>query len=395
MGESNHLYAVRASSSKSAPAAISSRQCLVRGTRVLVLREGRIIPIEATSLDPRDVLVSGSGTARIKVVTLLRFQERDVSDIVIELEDPRFNVLRRIFTLTSNHALNVRSLKGSKFDTCPAHDLRKGDSLRTYSTIANAKVVENHSNVRCTEVIEIELEDSAKTMYVEAVPALGSQLAHVVVASDGIHNSDPNPHNNVFVEVFGELAPPSRDEYVKLLRFNRFDKFREALLESAELKPCRDALTSIGVSCNLGDTGSLGRGAGMPFVQAEFAAQVISTLARTFSKGLLARDIIVSHAFEYSVLEAIRRRENVRPTFLREERNVLRPFDISRTTSSWLSKFKLFLAADAGDYVMIERTFLHVRHVDDFEITSAVTQSTTDGHLAHHKNPRCFRKRKC
>lgn len=174
-----------------------------------------------------------------------------------------------------------------------------------------------------------------------------------------------------FVEVYGELAPPRRDERVKLLRFNRFERFREALLENAELQACRMDLERHDFSPDLHQHGL---GPGKMFVQPQLAHGVLASL-RERGERLRAGDVVVSRAFEAMVLEAVRRREGVRAAYVMNEQ----PLDLVHAAHLWHAQGDLMLYSYEHPFhneaaLVVNRTFLHLEPLHVADNASAITQ---------------------
>jgi len=308
------------------------RQCLLPGTRARARLDGHIVSVDAATLQTGSVLVSGCGTeATVRFCCVLPKRNRDVVTLRFQSE----GALAQSLPLTANHCLPVLPPEGRRYYGRAAAEVRVGDRLRTH--VGEVVVVKVEPNRINTKVTEIELDDPRSTMCVSS--------------------------EQIFVEVYGELTPPHRDEAVRLLRFNRFERFRETLLESPELRACRDDLQRNGLSADMNE---YELGAGKLFVQPSLAASIIDALRREGIQ-LRAGDVVVSSAFEGVVRELVRTREGVRPAHVLEE----------RVLDNLVEQEIVVLRTFIGD-------FRPPRAADEL---SVVTQSTTAAHT-RLPNPR-------
>lgn len=270
---------------------------------------------------------------------------------------------RQSLCVTANHALPALRPRRREYESLCAREVELGYRIRTHGGEAVVEEVEPH--LQTTAVMEIELEDARSTIYASSHPgSLGDLL---------------------FVEVYGELTPPRRDETVKLLRFNRFEGFREALLEAPELRACRMDLERHNFSADLN---AHGLGAGKMFVQPQLATNVLAILGTTY-RSLRAGDVIVSRAFECMVLEAVRRRRGVRAVYVLDQQPVV----LGYSARVWFTEASLQLYTDGHPYqgeasLVVARSFLHLRHWQFSDAESVVTQSTTNVHarIPNHRH---------
>lgn len=171
--------------------------------------------------------------------------------------------------------------------------------------------------------------------------------------------SNADPHS--FVEVCGALAPLDGTS-VEILRFQRFDAFREIITENPELAACREQLEQSGYSVDLA---SMGLGPAKLLVRPELAWRVVQALAlrcRERSMPLRITEVIVNQEFKPIVLEAVRLRSRRGNPLVHEELLELSP------------------------PIHIRRTFAEIG--TDSASSSTRTRSTTDAHLPEVQNPR-------
>lgn len=130
-----------------------------------------------------------------------------------------------------------------------------------------------------TDVHQVELENLRDTFFV----------------------GEPGFADSAFVEVYGEAAASRSSRQVKILTFMRFDRFREALLQSPELEPCRRMMLAEGVHADLSEHGL---GPGKAFVRADLACLVVQQIMDR-GRTLRSSEVIVSPDFELLVLDLI------------------------------------------------------------------------------------------
>ena len=133
-----------------------------------------------------------------------------------------------IACLPSYSVIAASPVAPKKFRTVLAAEVQDGYIL---GTILSQKVVRVDHDVPDADVVEVQLTD-----------VRGSFFAG---------GPDMPPDN--FVEVCGALAPIDKNSVV-LLRFQRFDKFREILFENPNLAAVRENLENEGFSVDLGST---------------------------------------------------------------------------------------------------------------------------------------------
>jgi len=119
-----------------------------------------------------------------------------------------------------------------------------------------------------------------------------------------MHVGFPDWNEPSFIEVFGALVPKFRKDQVRILSFNRFDDFRKALLESNELRACREALERSGFNSDL-DAYELG--SGKLFVDPEIAWPTLTALQHRAFAGRTTKssDVVVNGPWAAKVEEAV------------------------------------------------------------------------------------------
>lgn len=309
----------------------------------------------------QQLLTSRTCLSIVKEQGALPVRDRDVVILKYTVDS---DVSGRSLRVTANHALPVLRPSSQKCCQLPAADIHVGDRLCTLST-GFALVASFQQVTLTTSVTEIELEDSSATM--------------LVAEGEGLEQCH-------FVEVFGELTPPSGEDYVKILHFKRYDGFREKLLESPELRLCREQLQRAGFDANLRP--------GSMFVGPHLAGRVMTALQQRRSNGgeIKASTIIVSRTYEYQVLDCILNQVRSRTNFVVSEEDLSfyldqQPLDLSREQHLWSGSDTLSLLARGTSssasslLIEVERTFLTVKSIPRSG-DSVVTQSdyVTAGH---------------
>jgi hypothetical protein len=98
-------------------------------------------------------------------------------------------------------------------------------------------------------------------------------------------------------DVYGHCAMHT----VKILKFKRYDSFREVFFDSDELAPCRDALRTAGLSMDLSKF-DLGQGKlVVPNVQLAIQAMIAIRLRQIHGIILRKSDVVVSADMEGTV----------------------------------------------------------------------------------------------
>lgn len=143
----------------------------------------------------------------------MQLRERDLVTLTYMVEG---STAMKSVVMTTDHFIPVLRSGARAGRPLPAGDVRVGDRLFT-RTARFAIVQATEQDVRPTQVVQIEFEAPA-TMLVA-----GPQ-------------EDLQPNDFVEVHGCGEGGPPNLDTSVKILHFNRFDNFADALLESEELR---------------------------------------------------------------------------------------------------------------------------------------------------------------
>lgn len=229
--------------------------------------------------------------------------------------------------LTSSHVLPVRRV-GRAFHPMLWGELQVGDHLRSLSGIMTVRSV--HMEVMEIEAIQIELEQDLHTILI----------------------GEPGVNNDCCVEVYGEVASAPLGSTLKIFSFVRFDRFREALLESPELEPCRSKLRAIGAHADLSEHAL---GPGQMFVAATQAWGVIQQLVER-GQELRSSDVVVSREYELLVLDLVR---HYAPRVLSRKPRVET------------------MQVQMPSRTKVEKTFLEV-HLPSTGSTSSVTKSSTD-----------------
>jgi len=342
---------------QSAPAALDLTQCLLPGAYTLQCNEGIVRVID---LNEGQQLVSSRPISSVRRCTIQRARQRDIMHLRCIVAGSA-----RSLQLTANHAVKVLQRGCRAVGQLPAGDIRPGDKLCTRTSFAVIQSVEPIE--RNTGVTEIEFTDSASTMFV----AEGEELAE-----------------QHFVEVYGELAPPSRDDYVKVLKFKRFDDFGQ-LHYSPGLRLCKDQLERAGFSVD----SNLPRG--QMYVGAHLARRVLDVVHRGRVQ-MTASSIIVSRQFEHAVLDAVKHDlAPARHNFLVGQMDLAyflnkEPLDLRRVHSLWFTDQELSLRALSGNgtppnhmaegsdavlVITVERTFINIRELQPEDDESVVTMS--------------------
>jgi len=270
-----------------------------------------------------------------------------------------------LLTITASQQLPVFQSSMGAFRPTAAADIKKGDRVRARDNEFVDVLFVEHV-VMYTDVIEVEFENRHSTILV----------------------SDPagDSAGLFFVEVYGELAPPSTDSYVKLLKFRRFTCFDEALGSAGMLGAIRQKMIRDGHSPDLRDYDGGALGPGKMFVDSHVAQAVLFTL-RQRAKPTLATEVVVSKAFEAAVLDAVLHIPGARPNKLCEEQAI----DLTRQMHLWMNTdaFNFHLC---DEVIIVERSFLQISPAPPVGARSAVTVSSTDARRPT-RNPRVLAER--
>jgi len=327
---------------RSAPAGVSLRQCLLPGTEVLASNGDRK-PVDR--LEQGEHLFPIPTQSVVSELNKLPLRDRDVMQLTYLVGQHQAEINLRV---TTNHALLVLPQRRKQYESLPAADIKVGDKLRALTDSAIIKRTEKL--LLNTEVTEITLSDSSTTMLVA---------------------SDPDVQTQAFVQVYGELAPAPRDDYVKVLVFRRHDNFQELLLESDELRAIRNDLARSGFSADLSPLGPA-----KLFVGSYLVPHVTRAI-RERRIQLTAGTVIVSHSFERAVLDVVNNgRDGGRRNYVRCQQSLEwsmddHPLDLSRGNLLWLTTSRLW----CGSELIVDRTFLDLREASGDDGESAVTQS--------------------
>jgi hypothetical protein len=321
----------------SAPSVImSASRCLLEGTRVLMY-SGSVKDV--LQLQPGDMLWGGCAKIPSRVLGAHHLPQRDQDIVSVRCSGSlRSTPFQLTLSVTSSHLFVARQPLRGAFTQFIAKDLRIGDYLRTLATEMTVDDVECSTEPQ--SVIEIQLDDSRGTMFV-ADNSFASQ--------------------SLFVEVFGK---ESASDSVQILKFRRFDRFREALLESDALEECRADLRKQGISADLT---AHALGPGKLFVAPELALPAIISLHKLVEqrgKDMMQSEVVVSGDFVELVKREIQRRGQ-RANYV---------VDTKKLECSPLR-------------IHVKHTFVDVPNV---YARSNVTNSTTDAHLRSAINSRMW-----
>merc|ERR1712048_1428620 len=157
-----------------------------------------------------------------------------------------------------------------------ASQVLPSDLLRTRSAVHRVTDVEH--GIVDTDIVEVQLVDSRGSFFI----------------------GGPGTAPEFFIEVCGALAAVHDDEVV-LLRFRRFDRFRQIIVQNPELALCRDQLETLGFSSDLANYGFK---YGNLLVQPDLAWQTINALFWGRFE-LRSSDIVVSQELKAIVLEEV------------------------------------------------------------------------------------------
>ncbi len=244
-------------------------------------------------------------------------------------------------TVTASHVVMARrkGLQPQAFRPHLAAELQPGDHLRSHSTEHRVSSVE--WDLRDTAVVEVELRDVRASFFIGGAEAVGGHV----------------------FEVYGALAPLG-GSVIWLVRFDRFDRFRDIFLENPELALVRTRLQEAGYSVDLGSVTNLGPA--KLLVRPALVPRVLRALqlrSRTSGEKLRLWDVIVADELKFTVLEEVWRLSPRENRVRCEELLELEPGIRNRNTFAELG---------------------------DASSSSAATalQSSTDAHLGSKRNPR-------
>jgi len=262
--------------------------------------------------------------------------------------------------LTANHSIKVRACNAMSFSPIPAGDVREGDHLRAVDVdvvVDSAEIFALHTNV-----LAVEFENRSSTIFV----------------------CGPESSEALFVEVYGVLAPRPANDFVKVLRFRHFHGLDDALRTSPELMACRSALFQAGISENHEMK---------IFVEDRMADAVLASVQH-HRRRLTPRDVVVSKAYERSVLDTVRNYLDARANWVVDEEAV----DLGRRNHIWLTThdFRMQGQDASATVVTVKRTFIHLQRLTSADVASVATRSTTDARDAGYRgigNPRVVARR--
>lgn len=316
---------------QTAPAAARMLQCLLPHTQVLT-RSAHSIDVAELQID--DELLAGCGQAVVDVVRHFAIQLRDI--VQIEFESVANAAAPEQLVVTASHFFPVFRPTCRNTEPVLASEVRIGDLLRSQASLVKVTSV-TKSTIR-TSAIEVELRDSASSMYIST-------------------HSTP-------IEAYGATMPKLKNGQVKILVFNRFDGFVESLLKSEELEACRGALQQAGFNADLS---VYDLGPGKMLVRANLAETVLEALSLR-SEPLGRNFVVVSSEFEPIVKLAVR--HGAKRTIYVKDEEIM---DLPRKSDLTRGK-RTFLDASSSSCA-----------------GSGVVCSTTDMDEHKGKNPRCLR----
>jgi len=306
-------------------------ECLLPCSYVLTSRGH---PCSVTALSPGQELVPGrlGHAAIVHSVRTLSYCERNVVTL---------HFFEGAFTVTASHIVMVclqQSQQRKSFRPMLASQVQPGDILRTLASQLNVTSVK--PDVIKTCVVEVQLKDTRGSFFV------------------GGSTAKPP----AFVEVCGALAPLGETSVV-IIRFQRYDRFRDIIINNEELAACRNQLEQAGFSVDLGSTEL---GPAKLLVRADLAWRVIMALRWRSSdqqeNKLCLRDVVVSQELKAVLLEEVSRLAKRANPVVREETLELWPCLRARHT------FAEFGVSSSS--------------------SSVTAHSSTDAHLGTGRNPR-------
>ncbi|CAE7726047.1 Top3b, partial [Symbiodinium necroappetens] len=282
---------------QTAPTAMDLQHCLLPDTMVLSRNSE---PVPASSVHVGAVLLTMQH-ADVSRCRTMQLRERDLVTLKYMVEG---STAMKSVVMTTDHFIPVLRSGARAGRPLPACDVRVGDRLFT-RTARFAIVQTTEQDVRPTQVVQIEFEAPA-TMLVA-----GPQ-------------EDLQPNDFVEVHGCGEGGPPNLDTSVKILHFNRFDNFADALLESRELQPCVDDLRRNGFSASIRLDDDPPRG--LMFVSSNLAPGVLRALRqrKQEARPIWASSVVVCGRYEHIVKDCARHFEaqGRRTIFVREEESL-------------------------------------------------------------------------
>lgn len=316
---------------QTAPAAAPISKCLLPNTQV-VTSSGR--SVNAADLKIDDELLAGCGQAIVRAVRCFPARDRDI--IQITFASATDAAAHEQLVVTASHVLSVFEPSSRKTEPVLASEVTIGQCLRT-PTLPVKVISVTKSTIR-TSVFEIELRHSSSTMYIST-------------------GSTP-------VETFGATLPKLKHSQVKILSFNRYDKFRESLFENEELEACRQAICQAGFNIDLS---VYELGPGKMLVRANLVESVLQALHSR--PKLLGRNCVVVSSELEPIVKLAAQNGAGRSIFVRHEEIL----DLPRKSDSTRDK----------------RTFLDLSSSSCEG--SGVVCSTTDMDKKKGKNPRRVR----
>lgn len=315
---------------------VDASHCFPENTKVLLCNG---MTKNISELAEGDVLWSGSAKVPSQVRKVERLPEVDRDFVVIHYGSSKGSSLETVM-ITSDHFLKVKQTGVTSFTKVKAGESKRGDYLQTL--LMQTPILDVQRRTQHGSVIEIELTSTLATMFI-ASPLTSSK--------------------HVFLEVFG--AAWTDESSISILRFRRFNGFREALLDGDLLKPCREALSQVSVKTDLV---SHGLGPGKLLVKQDQAWPAIYALTRLVKKRgrpLMQSEVVLTHCLEPLVMEAIEQ--------------------ASKRFNPVVQRTPL----DLNPHFCVKKTFLEPDEDEARQdVRSRATNSTTEAHGNSMCNPR-------
>jgi hypothetical protein len=240
------------------------------------------------------------------------------------------------FRATASHMVMVKKPGENRFHPRLAHEIGGNDFVNVQGCSRLVERIDH--DVDTLAVVELKLTDTKGSFFAAS--------------------QDMESHG--FVEVCGALTP-LHGSTVELLRFQRFDRFRDIINTNPELASCRKELVHAGYDIDLG---VCNLGAGKLLVRAGLAQRSISALHHLcVTRGHMtkASEVAVSSELKQVLLEQV-------------ERSAPR---MNKFTSETLK---------LGPLIIEARSFAATAEASSSSVTG--TNSSTDAHLGPGCNPR-------
>lgn len=359
----------------SAPAEAPLKNCLMIDAEVL--RHTGYDPatrVVARSLEPGDMLAAVAvqrgrlvrGQCSVSRVRVFPMRDRDVATVNVRSTSPVIHASEGgTVRVTSNHALMAKQMGDVSWGPVVARELSPNYTVVLRPTEGHivrpsyafhdqepipATVVDSRVERASVRVVELEIDSGESAVWLQMAQQASSSAAAQAgcIASYGEFPGVLNTRRRV-VALWGFSRNPPR--------------FRQALIESGELRGCRLDLEAAGVSFRLPSGGFL-------FVRPEEAELVLAALRR---RGIAPRgsEVVVSPEFETRLEEAlglISRNENVHRRRLNELRLDAAMGDISYFRNGSPFRYRI-----DGCLVQGRRTFIEIGEADNSDSERAQT----------------------